>query len=224
MNPIGGGWDEALRQAFEAPSYQKLQTFLRSEYDRETVYPHREDIYAALRLTPMREVRAVILGQDPYHEPGQAHGLAFSVMPPCPIPPSLRNIFRELTDEGEMTAVPDSGRLTGWAEQGVLLLNTVLTVRAHQANAHRGKGWEAVTDAVISAVDALPQPVVFLLWGANAGKKAALLHNPDHLVLSGPHPSPLSAYRGFFGCGHFRAANDFLRRNGSRPIDWNHTV
>ncbi|MBQ5485150.1 MAG: uracil-DNA glycosylase, partial [Lachnospiraceae bacterium] len=160
-----------------------------------------------------------IIGQDPYHEVGQAHGLAFSVQPGVKTPPSLQNIYKELSDDLGLS-IPDNGCLTKWAKQGVLLLNTVLTVRAHQANSHAGIGWETFTDAVIRAVEAQDRPVVFLLWGSHAGKKASMIHNPKHLVLKAPHPSPLSAYRGFFGCKHFSTCNAFLEEQGVSPIDW----
>ena len=220
MKPIGGGWDEALKETFESENYLQLREFLKSEYRSRVIFPPMEDIYAALRATPLHEVRVVILGQDPYHEPGQAHGLSFSVKKGCPVPPSLQNIYQELIQEGFLSKAPESGDLRKWAGQGVLLLNAVLTVRCHAANSHKGKGWEEVTDAIIRVVNKTDQPVVFLLWGANAGAKKQLLDNPKHLVLQAPHPSPLSAYRGFFGCGHFRKANDFLSASGVAPIRW----
>lgn len=220
MKPIGGGWDEALKETFESENYLQLREFLKSEYRSRVIFPPMEDIYAALRATPLHEVRVVILGQDPYHEPGQAHGLSFSVKKGCPVPPSLQNIYQELIQEGFLSKAPESGDLQKWAGQGVLLLNAVLTVRCHAANSHKGKGWEEVTDAIIRVVNKTDQPVVFLLWGANAGAKKQLLNNPKHLVLQAPHPSPLSAYRGFFGCGHFRKANDFLSAGGVAPIRW----
>ncbi len=220
MKPIGGGWDEALKETFESEKYLQLREFLKSEYRSRVIFPPMEDIYAALRATPLCGVRVVILGQDPYHEPGQAHGLSFSVKKGCPVPPSLQNIYQELIQEGFLSKAPESGDLQKWASQGVLLLNAVLTVRCHAANSHKGKGWEEVTDAIIRVVNKADQPVVFLLWGANAGAKKQLLDNPKHLVLQAPHPSPLSAYRGFFGCGHFRKANDFLSASGVSPIRW----
>ena len=171
-------------------------------------------------MTPLSEVKVVILGQDPYHNVNQAHGLSFSVLPSQPvIPPSLQNIYKELADDLGCT-IPTTGYLKKWAEQGVLMLNTVLTVRAHQANSHKGKGWEQFTDAILEAVNQKPEPVVYLLWGGPAQKKAAMLNNPNHLILTAPHPSPLSAYRGFFGCHHFSKANAFLKQHGIKEIDW----
>ena len=183
------------------------------------VYPPSEDIFNAMHLTPLSNVKCVILGQDPYHEPGQAHGLCFSVKPDIKIPPSLENIYKELHDDIGFE-IPNHGYLEEWAKQGVLLLNTVLTVQAHRAFSHRGKGWEQFTDAIIRTVNEVDRPVVFLLWGKPAQEKKALLNNPKHLILEAPHPSPLSAYRGFFGCRHFSKANEFLMQNGETPIDW----
>ena len=177
------------------------------------------DIFNALKATPREKIKAVILGQDPYHEPGQAHGMCFSVKPGVPAPPSLQNIFKELQDDLGCS-IPQDGYLAKWAEQGVLLLNTVLTVRAHQANSHKGKGWENFTDRVIQLVNEKEDPVVFLLWGANARSKKALITNQKHLILETVHPSPLSAYNGFFGCRHFSKTNQFLTANGQSPIDW----
>ena len=189
------------------------------EYRTRKVFPAPDDIFNALHLTPLSQVKVVILGQDPYHNDGQAHGLCFSVKPDVEIPPSLINIYQELHDDLGCR-IPNNGYLVKWAKQGVLLLNTVLTVRAHQANSHRGIGWEQFTDAIIEAVDRQDRPVVFLLWGRPAQMKKSMLHNPKHLILEAPHPSPLSAYRGFFGCRHFSQANAFLERNGILPIDW----
>ncbi len=191
-----------------------------TEYETHTVYPPAEDIFDALHLTPLSNVRVVILGQDPYHEPGQAHGLCFSVQPSQPeIPPSLLNIYKELHDDVGCH-MPDNGCLIPWAKQGVLLLNTVLTVRAHQANSHRGKGWEQFTDAILEAVNRQDRPIVYMLWGSQAQAKIPMLTNPRHLILKAPHPSPLSAYRGFFGCRHFSRCNEFLTSHGEKPIDW----
>lgn len=189
------------------------------EYNTRIVYPPAEELFTAFHLTPLGKVKCVILGQDPYHEPGQAHGLCFSVKKGVAIPPSLVNIYKELHDDLGCR-IPDHGYLTKWAEQGVLMLNTLLTVRAHQAFSHKDIGWETFTDAAIRAVNGQDRPIVFLLWGAPAQKKAALLDNPKHLVLKAPHPSPLSAYRGFFGCRHFSQANQFLTEHGEMPIDW----
>ena len=212
-------WKTIIGAEFEKEYYRKLGKFVNYEYQKGTVYPEKDDIFTAFRLTPLSKVKVVILGQDPYHEPGQAHGLAFSVKPGVEIPPSLVNIYKELHDDLGCY-IPDNGYLGKWAEQGVLLLNTVLTVRAHQALSHRGVGWETFTDAVITAVNQIDRPIVFLLWGSPAQRKAEMLNNPRHLVLKAPHPSPLSAYRGFFGCRHFSTANRFLTEHGIDPIDW----
>ena len=212
-------WKTIIGAEFEKEYYRKLGKFVNYEYQKGTVYPEKDDIFTAFRLTPLSKVKVVILGQDPYHEPGQAHGLAFSVKPGVEIPPSLVNIYKELHDDLGCY-IPDNGYLGKWAEQGVLLLNTVLTVRAHQALSHRGVGWETFTDAVITAVNQIDRPIVFLLWGSPAQRKAEMLNNPKHLVLKAPHPSPLSAYRGFFGCRHFSTANRFLTEHGIDPIDW----
>ncbi len=219
MVHIGNDWDELLKDEFQKDYYLKLREFLKAEYSSRIIYPNMYDIFNALRTTACRDVKAVILGQDPYHEPGQAHGMCFSVKPGIEIPPSLVNIYQEIHDEFG-TPIPKDGYLVRWAEQGVLLLNTVLTVRAHQANSHRGRGWEQLTDRIIELVNEKEDPVVFLLWGSPARAKKALITNPRHLVLETVHPSPLSAYRGFFGCGHFKRANEFLAANGETPIDW----
>ena len=219
MAAISNDWLPALRPEFGKPYYRELYSFINQEYATRTVYPPADRIFEALHLTPLHEVKVVILGQDPYHEPDQAHGLSFSVMPGVQIPPSLANIYRELhSDLG--CRIPNNGYLKKWADQGVLLLNTLLTVRAHAAFSHQGKGWEQFTDAIIRAVDAEDRPLVFLLWGRPAQMKAEMLHSRRHLVLTAPHPSPLSAYRGFFGCRHFSRANDFLRASGIEPVDW----
>ncbi|MDR0817419.1 MAG: uracil-DNA glycosylase [Clostridiales Family XIII bacterium] len=223
MVNIGNDWDELLSEEFEKPYYKQLRRFLKSEYASGTVYPDMHDIFNALRYTAYKDVRAVILGQDPYHGPGQAHGLCFSVQKGIDKPPSLQNIFKELYSElnGESGfEIPKDGWLVPWAEQGVLLLNTVLTVRAGQANSHKDKGWEQLTDRIIGLIDERTEPTVFLLWGANARAKKSLLKNPQHLVLESPHPSPLSAHNGFFGCGHFKKANDFLSSRNLNPIGW----
>lgn len=197
----------------------ELKPFVEEEYSAHTVYPAHERILRALELTPLNKVKVVILGQDPYHEPGQAHGLAFSVPDGVEIPPSLGNIFQEI-DEEYGCGYPKSGNLERWAKQGVLLLNTVLTVREHEANSHAGHGWETFTDAILKELNEHPLPIVFMLWGAAAQKKEKFLKNPLHLVLKTSHPSPLSVYRGFRGCGHFRKANVFLEEAGSTPIEW----
>lgn len=219
MPPITGNWAELLKGEFGKEYYKKLFLRVREEYSKYRVYPPAQDLFNALHLTPAEQVKVVILGQDPYHEEGQAHGLCFSVRPQIDIPPSLQNIYKELQDELGCK-IPNNGYLVKWAQQGVLLLNTVLTVRAHQANSHRGIGWEQFTDAILQAVNAQDRPIVFMLWGKPAQTKKVLLTNPKHLVLEAPHPSPLSAYRGFFGCGHFKKANEFLQENGLTPIDW----
>lgn len=219
MAAIDNDWLEVLKPEFAKPYYRSLYDFINSEYSTRVVYPPAQDIFSALHLTPRRKVKAVILGQDPYHNEGQAHGLSFSVRPGVEIPPSLVNIFKELHDDIGCR-IPNNGFLESWARQGVLMLNTVLTVRAHQANSHQGVGWEHFTDAVIRSVDELDHPVVFMLWGRPAQSKQTLITNPEHLILKAPHPSPLSAYRGFFGCRHFSKTNEFLKEHGMEPIDW----
>ncbi len=219
MVNLGNDWDELLADEFKKDYYLKIRGILKQEYATRTIYPDMYDIFNALKYTPYSKVKAVILGQDPYHEPGQAHGLCFSVKEGTPQPPSLVNIFKEMKSELGIEP-PKNGTLTAWAEQGVLLMNTVLTVRAGQANSHKGIGWEIFTDRVISLLNEKPEPIVFLLWGANARAKTALLNNPNHLVLQCAHPSPLSAYNGFFGCGHFSKTNDFLREKGVSEINW----
>ena len=219
MVQLNNQWDDLLKDEFQKPYYQKLRAILAREYQTHTVYPDMYDIFNALRATDYKDVKAVILGQDPYHGPGQAQGLCFSVKPGVPAPPSLKNIFKELKDELDIP-IPDTGYLMPWAKQGVLMLNTVLTVRAGEANSHKGLGWETLTDRVIELLNDREQPMVFFLWGANAKRKRELLTNPSHLVLSCAHPSPLSASSGFFGCGHFKACNDFLKKHNMTPIDW----
>ena len=219
MVNIGNDWDKLLEGEFSKPYYLELRNFLKAEYNGHTIYPDMYDIFNALKYTPYNKAKVLILGQDPYHEPGQAHGLAFSVKKGTEPPPSLKNIYKELsTDVGFVP--PLHGELTKWAEQGVLLLNTSLTVRRSQANSHRGKGWEVFTDRVIELLNQRETPIVFMLWGNNAKAKAPLITNPRHLVLTAPHPSPLSAFSGFFGCKHFSKCNDFLKNNGIEPIDW----
>ena len=215
MVQLDNDWDLLLADEFKKEYYLKLREFLKKEYFTRTVYPDMYDIFNALRYTAYKDVKVVILGQDPYHEPGQAHGLAFSVLPGVPIPPSLQNIYKELHDDLGIP-IPTTGCLTPWAKQGVLLLNTALTVRAHQANSHRGKGWEQFTDQVIRLLSQREEPMVFILWGANARAKKELIDGQRHLILESVHPSPLSASRGFFGGKYFSRANAFLRE----PVDW----
>lgn len=219
MAMIQNDWLGPLTPEFRKPYYAELFKFVKEEYAARKVFPPADDIFNAFHLTPLHEVKVVILGQDPYHNDGQAHGLCFSVKPDVDVPPSLVNIYQELHDDLGCF-IPDNGYLTKWAEQGVLMLNTVLTVRAHQANSHRGKGWEEFTDAAIRILNEQDRPIVFILWGSPAQKKAAMLHNPKHLILKAPHPSPLSAYRGFFGSRPFSQTNEFLKKNGLEPIDW----
>ena len=219
MAVLSGGWEAAMRPEFSKPYYKKLFETVKQEYQKGPVFPPAKEVLSAFELTPLEEVKVVIIGQDPYHGPGQAHGLCFSVKPDVEIPPSLVNIYKELHDDLGCR-IPNNGYLVKWAKQGVLLLNTVLTVRAHQANSHRGIGWEEYTDAAIRVLAEQDRPMVFILWGSPAQKKAAMLHNPKHLILKAPHPSPLSAYRGFFGCRHFSKTNAFLQENGIEPIDW----
>lgn len=219
MVQFNNSWDILLKNEFEKPYYLNLRKFLVNEYKTQTVYPNMNDIFNALKYTDYQGVKVVILGQDPYHQPNQAHGLCFSVKKGVNPPPSLQNIYKEIHAEYGFP-VPNHGELTYWAKQGVLLLNTVLTVRQSQPNSHKGMGWEIFTDDIISLLNQRPEPMVFLLWGANARAKAKLITNPSHLVLTSAHPSPLSAYNGFFGNGHFKRANEFLKQNGMEEIDW----
>lgn len=219
MAMLQNDWLEAVGGEFKKPYYTDLYKFVKEEYSNEIVYPPSDDIFNAMHLTPLSEVKVLILGQDPYHNQGQAHGLCFSVQPDVAIPPSLKNIYKELqSDLG--CAIPNNGYLVKWAKQGILMLNTVLTVRAHNPLSHQGKGWEQFTDAIIEAVNAQDRPIVYMLWGKPAQRKASMLNNPKHLVLKAAHPSPLSASHGFFGCKHFSQANQFLEENGMQPIDW----
>ncbi|MBE5032887.1 uracil-DNA glycosylase [Gallalistipes aquisgranensis] len=216
---IEESWRARLQPEFDKPYFEKLTAFVREEYARHTVFPRGGAIFHAFNTCPFDRVKAVILGQDPYHEPGQYYGLCFSVMDGVPFPPSLVNIFREVSsDLGK--PIPVSGRLERWADQGVLLINAILTVRAHQAGSHRGHGWEEFTDAVIRCINDQREHVVFMLWGAYAQRKGAFIDRTRHLVLTAPHPSPLSADRGFFGCRHFSRANAYFRANGLPEIDW----
>ena len=219
MGAIQNDWLSAIGGEFRKPYYKKLYDFVKEEYSTRVIYPPADDIFNALHLTPLKAVKVVILGQDPYHNEHQAHGLSFSVLPDQEIPPSLQNIYQELHDDLGCY-IPNNGYLVKWAKQGVLMLNTVLTVRAHQANSHRGMGWEQFTDAILSAVNGQDRPIVYMLWGRPAQSKIPMLTNPKHLILKAPHPSPLSAYRGFFGCRHFSQANAFLESRGETPIDW----
>ena len=219
MAGIANDWLPVLEPEFKKEYYKQLFYFVKKEYETRQIFPPAEDIFNAFHVTPFHKVKVLLLGQDPYHNIGQAHGMSFSVLPGQETPPSLQNIYKELETDCNCY-IPNNGYLKKWADQGVLLLNTVLTVRAHQANSHRQKGWEEFTDAVIRAVNEIDRPVVHLLWGRPAGEKAKILNNQKHLVLTAPHPSPLSAYRGFFGCKHFSKANEFLIKNGLEPIDW----
>ncbi len=219
MVNLGNDWDRLLDGEFSKPYYLELRKFLKAEYTAHTIYPDMYDIFNALKYTPYEKAKVLILGQDPYHEPNQAHGLAFSVKKGVEPPPSLKNIYKELSADVGFTA-PSHGELTKWAEQGVLLLNTSLTVRRSQANSHRGKGWEIFTDRVIELLNERESPMVFMLWGNNAKAKAPLITNSRHLILTAAHPSPLSAHNGFFGCKHFSKCNDFLRERGMAPVDW----
>jgi uracil-DNA glycosylase len=219
VGAINNDWLEAVEKEFHQPYYKELYQFVKTEYNNCVVYPNADDIFRAFHFTPLSKVKVVILGQDPYHNEGQAHGLCFSVQPKVEIPPSLVNIYKELRDDLGCY-IPNNGYLEKWARQGVLLLNTVLTVRAHQANSHQGKGWERFTDAVIQAVNCQDRPIVFLLWGRPAQMKRSMLNNPKHLILEAPHPSPLSAFRGFFGSKPFSRTNEFLLHNNIDTIDW----
>jgi uracil-DNA glycosylase len=216
---LSNDWLKALSDEFEKPYFKELESFLKTAYEHDLVFPPRNSVFNALNYTALEKVKVLIIGQDPYHNHGQAHGLAFSVLPDQKIPPSLVNIYKELqSDLG--CPIPNHGFLKKWADQGILLLNTVLTVKAHEANSHQNKGWEHFTDAIIRSINALDRPMVILLWGKPAQSKNKMLDNPGHLVLKAPHPSPLSAYRGFFNCKHFSKTNDFLIQNGISPIDW----
>ena len=219
MAMIQNDWLAPLKPEFQKPYYEQLYRFIRQEYASTQVFPPSEDIFNAVHLTPLSKVKVVILGQDPYHNDGQAHGLCFSVKPEVDIPPSLVNIYQELREDLGCY-IPNNGYLVKWANQGVLMLNTVLTVRAHQANSHRNQGWEEFTDAAIRILNEQDRPIVFILWGSPAQKKAQMLNNPNHLILKAPHPSPLSAYRGFFGSRPFSKTNEFLETHGIEPIDW----
>lgn len=218
-NHLTGSWKNLLAPEFEKSYFIELDSFVKKAYDSEDIFPPKDSIFEALNTTPFEDIKVLLLGQDPYHNFGQAHGFAFSVMPGQKIPPSLINIYKELnSDIG--CSIPEHGYLKKWADQGVLLLNTVLTVKAHEANSHQNKGWETFTDAIIREVNSIDRPIVILLWGKPAQKKNKMLDNPKHLILTAPHPSPLSAYRGFLGCRHFSKANAYLIENNISPIDW----
>ncbi len=220
MSNVSEDWRQVMAEELEKPYYKQLSHFVLQEYRSHTIYPPMDDIYNAFQETPLSKVKVLLLGQDPYHNVNQAHGMSFSVLPSqTEIPPSLQNIYKELHDDLGCY-IPNNGYLVKWAKQGVLLLNTVLTVRAHSANSHRGHGWEQFTDRVIEVLNEQDRPIVYLLWGKPAQSKRSMLNNPKQLVLTAPHPSPLSAYRGFFGCHHFSKANAFLQEHGVEPIDW----
>lgn len=219
MAMIENDWLDAIGDEFQKKYYSELYNFVKEEYKNYTIYPNADDIFNAFHFTPLSKVKVVILGQDPYHDVGQAHGLCFSVKSDVKVPPSLVNIYQEL-HEDLGCYIPNNGYLKKWTEQGVLLLNTILTVRAHQPASHKGKGWEKFTDAVIEAVNAQDRPIVFILWGKPAQMKKKMLTNPKHLILEAPHPSPLSVHRGFFGSKPFSKTNNFLQENGIEPIDW----
>ena len=219
MAAISGDWQEALKDEFQKDYYKKLYVKVREEYQTQVIFPPAEDIFNAFHYTPLGEVKVVIFGQDPYHNVGQAHGLCFSVKKGVDIPPSLVNIYKELQEDIGCD-IPNHGDLTAWAKQGVLMMNTVLTVRAHQANSHQGIGWEEFTNAAIRVLNEQDRPIVFILWGRPAQMKRRMLTNPKHLILEAPHPSPLSSYRGFFGSKPFSKTNAFLKANGVKEIDW----
>lgn len=219
MVKLNNDWDELLKGEFEKEYYLELRGFLKEEYESKTIYPNMHNIFEALKHTSYKETKVLILGQDPYHGENQAHGLAFSVQPDVKTPPSLLNMYKELKDDLGCY-IPNNGYLMPWADQGVLLLNTALTVRAHEANSHKNKGWEIFTDNIIKLLNERKDPVIFVLWGANARKKKEFIDGNRHFILESPHPSPLSANRGFFGCKHFSKVNDILKELGKEPIDW----
>lgn len=219
MKPLNGGWDELLAPLFSDERYLKIREFLKYEYSHHIIYPDMYDLYNCFRYTPLSDIKAVILGQDPYHEPNQAHGLCFSVKKGIALPPSLQNIYKEIQSDLGITE-PNCGDLTKWAKQGVLLLNTTLTVREHRANSHSKCGWGWFTDSVIKLISENTQNTVFILWGGNARSKVPLIDEGKHLILQCAHPSPLSAYSGFFGCRHFSKTNEYLSSHGKKPIDW----
>ena len=219
MFVLENDWKDVLRDVFLSTEVQKLQVFLNNEYENRIIYPIKENIFTALNLTSYKDVKVVIIGQDPYHEPNQAHGLAFSVLEGIKLPPSLKNIYKEI-EEDLGVEMSGSGNLTSWAKQGVLLLNNVLTVREHEANSHKKKGWEYVTNKIVEKLNEREDSIIFVFWGNNAKEKQKLITNPNHIVLTAPHPSPLSAYHGFFGCKHFSKINEILRNNNKDEINW----
>ena len=219
MTKIGNDWDIMLQDEFDRPYFNRLENFLTEERARYEIYPPQEDVFNALRYSSFQDTKVVILGQDPYHEPGQAHGLCFSVNKGVTIPPSLVNIYKEIENDLGIK-MPGHGYLADWAKQGVLLLNTVLTVRRGQANSHKGKGWEIFTDRIVEILNERQKPMVFILWGANAKSKTELITNKEHMVITGAHPSPLSAWKGFFGGRYFSKANRYLEITGQEPVDW----
>lgn len=219
MVNIGNSWDGLLADEFSKDYYKKLQEFLKNEYENYVIHPDKEDIFTTLKCTSFEDTRVVIFGQDPYHGENQAHGMAFSVKKGVDIPPSLKNMYKELNQELGLY-IPNHGCLEKWARQGVLLLNSALTVRDGEANSHKGKGWEILTDKITSLLNERKEPVIFLLWGNDAKKKEELITNPQHIILSAAHPSPLSASRGFFGCGHFKKVNNILTALNKKEIDW----
>ena len=217
---INQSWDPFLNVEFQKPYFKELSAFLKREYETKTIYPPKKEVFSSFYYTDLDKVKVVILGQDPYHEPGQACGMCFAVKPGVQLPPSLQNIYKEIQDDLKIPMNYNNGYLVKWAKQGVLLINSVMTVEKGKANSHAGRGWETFTNHVIEKINTLDQPVVYLLWGNNARQKKSLITNPRHLILETVHPSPLSVYRGFFGCRHFSKANDYLRKNGTEPIDW----
>ncbi len=217
INPT---WDDFLYKEFAKPYFRQMSEFLKKEYETKTVYPPKVEVFSSFFYTDLDKVKVVIIGQDPYHQPGQACGLCFAVKPHVPLPPSLQNIYKEISDDLKVPMSHDNGYLVRWARQGVLLLNSVLTVEESKPNSHKDIGWMTFTDNVLKYLNTLDQPIVFLLWGRNARSKEALLSNPKHLILTAAHPSPLSAYNGFFGCRHFSKANEYLRSHGLQEIDW----
>lgn len=219
MISICDEWKNALSEELEKPYFKAMWEQISEEYKTREIFPPKDEVFNAFNYAPLSKVKCVIIGQDPYHNVGQAHGLCFSVKPGVAIPPSLANIYKELHEDVDFQ-IPDNGYLEKWAKQGILMLNTVLTVRAHEANSHKEMGWERFTDAVIKILNEQKRPIVYLLWGTPAQRKASKLDNTKHLLLKAPHPSPLSAYRGFFGCRHFSKTNEFLTENGLEPIDW----
>ena len=217
---INQSWDPFLNEEFQKPYFKELSAFLKREYETKTIYPPKKEVFSSFYYTDLDKVNVVILGQDPYHEPGQACGMCFAVKPGVQLPPSLQNIYKEIQDDLKIPMNYNNGYLVKWAKQGVLLINSVMTVEKGKANSHAGRGWEIFTNHVIEKINTLDQPVVYLLWGNNARQKKSLISNPRHLILETVHPSPLSVYRGFFGCRHFSKTNDYLIKNGTEPIDW----